>query len=233
MLSASARWPPLFPRTSSARMPSWVRCRSISTSSTSSFFFYALWAAAATDCRRLKKGPDARRRPTAAREAYSLYVERAAEGAPTPLQNDADGPFSAAGAGEEGLEVGPEVVDDDAVTLGGGVDAVGLVEGRVARDAVEQEGHEGHAALARHLDVQLAEISRVARAVVGRHFHPGQEHFRSRFLEPRHDGVEVVPHRPEVLGTQGVVGPEGHDDDIGLVLERPVHPPQSPRRGIP
>src|SRR5213593_2557955 len=81
MLSASARWPPLFPRTSSARMPSWVRCRSISTSSTSSFFFYALWAAAATDCRRLKKGPDARRRPTAAREAYSLYVERAAEGA--------------------------------------------------------------------------------------------------------------------------------------------------------
>src|SRR2546426_5700681 len=28
-----------------------------------------------------QKGPDARRRPTAAREAYSLYVERAAEGA--------------------------------------------------------------------------------------------------------------------------------------------------------
>jgi hypothetical protein len=53
-----------------------------------------------------QKGPDARlceasrrragaliprSRPTAAREAYSLYVERAAEGA-----NDADGPFSAA-----------------------------------------------------------------------------------------------------------------------------------------
>src|SRR5437667_9592196 len=37
-----------------------------------------------------QKGPDARRRPTAAREAYSLYVERAAEGA-----NEADGPFSA------------------------------------------------------------------------------------------------------------------------------------------
>ena len=37
-----------------------------------------------------KKGPDARRRPMAAREAYSLYVERAAEGA-----KEADGPFSA------------------------------------------------------------------------------------------------------------------------------------------
>src|SRR5215471_13690089 len=39
-----------------------------------------------------QKGPDARRRPKAAREAYSSYVERAAEGA-----NEADGPFSAAG----------------------------------------------------------------------------------------------------------------------------------------
>src|SRR5713226_164467 len=38
-----------------------------------------------------QKGPDARRRPTAAGEAYSLYVEPAAEGA-----NEADGPFSAA-----------------------------------------------------------------------------------------------------------------------------------------
>src|SRR5260370_41591924 len=37
-----------------------------------------------------QKGPEARRRPAAAREAYSLYVERAAEGA-----NEADGPFSA------------------------------------------------------------------------------------------------------------------------------------------
>src|SRR5438093_10681877 len=38
-----------------------------------------------------QKGPDARRRPKAAREPYSLYGERAAEGA-----NEADGPFSAA-----------------------------------------------------------------------------------------------------------------------------------------
>src|SRR6185295_3830469 len=36
-----------------------------------------------------QKGPAARRRPKAAREAYFLYVERAAEGA-----NEADGPFS-------------------------------------------------------------------------------------------------------------------------------------------
>ena len=38
-----------------------------------------------------EKGPDARRRPTAAGEAYSVYVEPAAEGA-----NEADGPLSAA-----------------------------------------------------------------------------------------------------------------------------------------
>ena len=40
----------------------------------------------------VEKDPAARRRPKTAREAYSLYVERAAEGA-----NEADGPFSAAG----------------------------------------------------------------------------------------------------------------------------------------
>src|SRR6266508_990911 len=39
-----------------------------------------------------QKGPDARRRPTAAREAYSLYVERAAEGA-----NEAEAPVSPGG----------------------------------------------------------------------------------------------------------------------------------------
>ena len=38
-----------------------------------------------------EKGPDARRRPKAACEAYSLYVERAAEGA-----NEGDGPLSPA-----------------------------------------------------------------------------------------------------------------------------------------
>src|SRR5437867_6583015 len=44
-----------------------------------------------------EKGPAARRRPMAAREAYSLYVERAAEGA-----NEADGPLSAAPGRREG-----------------------------------------------------------------------------------------------------------------------------------
>jgi hypothetical protein len=38
-----------------------------------------------------EKGSAARRRPKVAREAYSLYVERAIEGA-----NEADGPLSAA-----------------------------------------------------------------------------------------------------------------------------------------
>ena len=38
-----------------------------------------------------EQGPAARRRPKAVREAYVLYVERAAEGA-----NEADGPLSSA-----------------------------------------------------------------------------------------------------------------------------------------
>ncbi len=42
----------------------------------------------------VEKGSAARRRPKIAREAYSLYVERAIEGA-----NEADGPLSATDAG--------------------------------------------------------------------------------------------------------------------------------------
>src|SRR5438876_756308 len=61
-----------------------------------------------------EKGPDARRRPKAAREAYSLYVERAAEGA-----NEADGPFSAACRLVEapGEDVDRRHLDDDRVRL--------------------------------------------------------------------------------------------------------------------
>src|SRR6266704_2419191 len=41
-----------------------------------------------------QKGPDARRHPTAAREAYSLYVERAAEGAnAADIRRGASPPF--------------------------------------------------------------------------------------------------------------------------------------------
>ena len=49
------------------------------------------WAPFTNSRQAAEKGLAARRRPTAAREAYSLYVERAAAGA-----NEADGPLSAA-----------------------------------------------------------------------------------------------------------------------------------------
>jgi 3-hydroxy-9,10-secoandrosta-1,3,5(10)-triene-9,17-dione monooxygenase len=52
-----------------------------------------------------QKGPDARRRPPAAREAYSLYGERAAKGA-----NEADGPFSAAWVRRDLLRRAAELV---------------------------------------------------------------------------------------------------------------------------
>src|SRR5437870_13427805 len=77
-----------------------------------------------------QKGPDARRRPKAAREAYSLYVERAAEGA-----NEADGPFS-----PPCLEL-DELGEDD---VRHGAD---LVEGGGRHGVVEvQEGHRAAAA---------------------------------------------------------------------------------------
>ena len=50
---------------------------------------YAITKFTRRRCSSGEKGPAARRRPKAAREAYFLYVDRADEGA-----NEADGPFS-------------------------------------------------------------------------------------------------------------------------------------------
>src|SRR5258707_14874156 len=61
-----------------------------------------------------QKGPDARRRPKAAGEAYPWYVEPAAEGA-----NEADGPFSAARL-EAGLRPGEAEPVAGRQPLGGG-----------------------------------------------------------------------------------------------------------------
>src|SRR6266851_3574227 len=72
-----------------------------------------------------QRGPDARRRPRAAREAYSLYVERAAEGA-----NEAYGPFSAAARSS-----GPAAPDDQEQRAEG--DGVNVVLGHAGLDAAQ------------------------------------------------------------------------------------------------
>ena len=75
-----------------------------------------------------EKGPDARRRPRAAGEAYSLYVEPAAAGA-----NEADGPLSASAP-----PLDPAAVDDVALVRARAA-VVGGEEQHHARDVLRQQ----------------------------------------------------------------------------------------------
>src|SRR2546430_15892935 len=65
----------------------------------------------------VEKGPVARRRPKVAREAYSLYVERAAEGAPKcNYVWVANGPLSAACYAERGWRSGRQLLQGERPT---------------------------------------------------------------------------------------------------------------------
>src|SRR5262245_28303091 len=85
------------------------------------------------------------------------------------------------------FHVRPEAVDDDAIALGGGMDAICLVEPRIAADPVEEERHERGTALLRHVLVHPLELRRVTQAIVRRKAHAGDEDPRARRLEAADD----------------------------------------------
>src|SRR5713101_3683502 len=147
-----------------------------------------------------QKGPAARRRPRAAREAYSLYVERAAEGA-----NEADGPFSAACSA-----LVPDVVDEDvlAEAVGRGEEGAAMVDAR----HLLHEGHQG-AALLQHEGVDGDALARAALR------------FLERLLEGESDG-RVGELRLATFHVGGGLAVGDHDD----LLVRPlVAPEELPR----
>src|SRR2546425_5174962 len=91
-----------------------------------------------TRCQSEEKGPAARRRPKAAREAYFLYVERAAEGA-----NEADGPLSSlqhdlVGEDSDALDLGLDAVAGLQVVAAGRAHPVGRAGGD---DVARQDRH--------------------------------------------------------------------------------------------
>src|SRR5713101_3975396 len=118
-----------------------------------------------------QKGPDARRRPKVAREAYSLYVERAIEGA-----NEADGPFSAAGGYSVVMTIEVRVPATSA-NLGPGFDVLGLALGlynevlyeEADGVAVSIEG-EGAGRLDTGADNVVSRGARMAYEAAGRRF---------------------------------------------------------------
>ena len=85
-----------------------------------------------------------------------------------------------------------DALDDHVDALGVGMDAVGLVERRILRHAVEEEGIERHAVLVGQPLVEPVELLGVLRPVVARRQHAGQPHRDAGRLELGDDGVEVA-----------------------------------------
>src|SRR5262245_11104767 len=139
----------------------------------------------------------------------------------------------AASPGQERAQVGPEVVDDDSITLGGRMNAVGLIQARLAAHAVEEERQERGLAAGRDLLEHGLEVPVVARAVVGREPHASDEDPSARRLESLDDRVEVLAHAPEILTAKGVVGAELDDGDGRLEPQRPVHAAEASSRRVP
>src|SRR5438132_1382431 len=126
----------------------------------------------------------------------------------------------------------PQPLGDDALALGGRVDAVGLVESSVAGHTVEQEGCQRGAGRARDGRIDAGERAGVVGAVVRRHAHAGQQHARAGGAGALDDAREIVAQRRHGLTAQAVVGAERDDDDLRMRLERPVDAPQPARARV-
>src|ERR1035437_2802721 len=84
-------------------------------------------------------------------------------------------------------EHGPDVLRHDPRALSGRVNAVALIQPRVAGDALQEKRHERDVILARERRIDLVKRDDVVAAVVGRRFHPGEHHRDAARLRPLDD----------------------------------------------
>jgi selenide,water dikinase len=100
----------------------------------------------------------------------------------------------AAPSPEQRLQDFPDVVEDDRLGFGNGVDVVGQEQLAPLRHAFEQEGHQRRLVAARQFGIALLEGLRVVGAVVGRQLHAGQHDARLARAGGIEHGLQVVAH---------------------------------------
>ena len=128
------------------------------------------------------------------------------------------------GGSEEGFEGLPDVVGNDAVAGGVGVDAVGLVEAGDAADVLEEEGDEREVVFGGEGGEDVAKGGGVGGAHRGGNLHAGENDAGGGVL-----GFYGVDDRLEVGGGAGdgdtaeaVVGAEFEDEDVHGLAEDPA-----------
>jgi len=125
---------------------------------------------------------------------------------------------------EQRFEDFPDVVGDDAVAGGVGVDAVGLVEAGDAADVLEEEGDEGAFVPGGEGGEDVAESVGVGGPHGWGHLHAGEDDLcRGIFgFDGVDDGLEIGGGAGDGNASEAVVGAELEDEDVCGGAQDPV-----------
>src|SRR4051794_16597096 len=109
------------------------------------------------------------------------------------------------------------------------MNAVALVQRRLAGDPFEQEWDERQPVLPREIAVGLPERGDIFLAVVGRRLHPGEHHEHVLSLRSLDDLRQIALHLCDRKTAKTVVCTERHDEDANVLLQYPIEAPEPPR----
>ncbi len=135
----------------------------------------------------------------------------------------------------EGFEdEGVDQLGDQGLAFGGGVDGVALVEAGVSGDAVEKEGDERELIALSQAGIEGGKGFGVFRSHIGGCLHSGEDDadVRSGLTGSVDDALKVDFDLCDFQPTEGVIGTESDDQQVGGSPQHPVDPAHASGRGV-
>ena len=133
---------------------------------------------------------------------------------------------------QDRLEPRQDVPGEDPLPFRIRVDTVFQVQLLLSCHALEKERDERQALLLREAREETAEPLLVLRSVAGRNQHSAEEDARSGLARFRDDPPEVPLGLVERESPEAVVGAQGENDDVRLLREDPLRPPEPAGRRV-
>lgn len=136
---------------------------------------------------------------------------------------------------EKRLQDLPHIFRDDAVSGGGGVDAVGLVEAGDPADVLEEEGDEGGVVICGQFGEDVFECVGISGAHIGRDLHAGDDDRGVGVvcLYGVDDGLQVGDGSVEGYSAEAVVAAEFEDEDVHRLAKDPADTGAAVGGGLP